>query len=134
MEINDQEDIKKETNDVATKDAVENITMKIQKTRKKYNKQEKLDNNKTKKEKKTKIPKEKKIHAEEEKKDEKKEEVKKERLKLIFKDQPFVLHEDFWDGPHFFEANHWQGQAFLTFNKSHLFFQVLMDIFRLHLK
>ena len=30
------------------------------------------------------------------------EEVKKERLKLIFKDQPFVLHEDFWDGPHFF--------------------------------
>ena len=54
MEINDQEDIKKETNDVATKDAVENITMKIQKTRKKYNKQEKLDNNKTKKEKKNK--------------------------------------------------------------------------------
>ena len=54
MEINDQEDIKKETNDMTTKDAVENITMKIQKTRKKYNKQEKLDNNKTKKEKKNK--------------------------------------------------------------------------------
>ena len=66
MEINDQEDIKKETNDVTANDVAENITMKIQKTRKKYNKQEKLDNNKTKKEKKQKYLR-KKIHTEEEK-------------------------------------------------------------------
>lgn len=71
MEINDQDNIKKETSDV-----VENITMKMQKTRKKYNKQEKLDKNKTKKEKKTKI------HTVEERKE---EEIKTERLneKLI---------------------------------------------------
>ena len=78
MEINDRSmlDTNMENNS-EIKDNVENITMKIQKTRKKYNKGEKIDANKTKKEKKIKEIKEKQLDNQPEKET---TELKLERL------------------------------------------------------
>ena len=81
MEINDQPLIDTNTeNKTEIKDNAENITMKIQKTRKKYNKGQKIDANKTRKENKIKKVEVKQLDKQEKKVEKGTTQAKSERL------------------------------------------------------
>ena len=45
--------------------------------------------------------------------------INKQSYKILFKSQPFTIHEDNWVGKEFYEATHLGGNSLLTYNMNH---------------
>ena len=56
------------------------------------------------------------------------DDTERDKYKALFEAQPFTIREDSWKGGTFWEVLHGGGHAFISYNKSHQFFQTYYDL------